>query len=90
MAGEDIIMATREELKWLPVMGKGVEKVIKQGKGAEILSLSLRQVRRLGQQLRVERALGTFRKNYEGNGFYRPAALIKGITAFSLFIMTCS
>ena len=46
-------MATREELKRLPVMGKGVEKVIKQIKGAEILSLSVRQVRRLGQRVRV-------------------------------------
>ena len=83
-------MASREELKWLPVMGKVVEKVIKQIKGAEIPSLSLRQVRRLVQRVRVEGTFGTFQENYEGKEFYRPAALIKGITAFSLFIMTCS
>lgn len=54
MAGEDLIMASQEELKRPHVIRKVMEKVIRQVRAAEILSLSVRQIRRLVQWVKVE------------------------------------
>ncbi len=63
MAGEDIIMASQKELKRLYVIRKVMEKVIRQVKAAEILFLSVRQIRRLVQQVRMEGDRGVVHKS---------------------------
>ncbi len=63
MAGEDIIMASQKELKRLHVIRKVMEKVIRQVKAAEILFLSVRQIRRLVQQVRMEGDRGVVHKS---------------------------
>ncbi len=54
MAGKDIIMATQEELKFLHVVRKAIDKVISQKEAAEIIDLSERQIRRKVKRIRQE------------------------------------
>ncbi len=54
MAGEDIIMASQEELRRLHVIQKILEGGLKQVEGAEILSLSSRHIRRVVKRVRGE------------------------------------
>ncbi len=54
MAGEDMIMARQGELRRLHVIQKVLERGIKQGDAAEILSLSPRQIRRIVKRIRRE------------------------------------
>jgi transposase-like protein len=54
MAGEDRVMVRQGELKRLHVIQKVLERVIKQGEAAEILSLSGRQIRRIVKRIRSE------------------------------------
>jgi transposase len=54
MAGEDIIMASQEELRRLHVIQKVLERGLKQVEAAEILSLSSRQIRRVVKRVRGE------------------------------------
>lgn len=63
MAREDMIMTSQEELKRLHVIGKVVERVIKQVKAAEILSLSCRQIRRLVKRVKGEGERGIVHKS---------------------------
>jgi hypothetical protein len=49
-----MIMASQEELKRLHVIGKVQEKVIRQVKAGEILSLSVRQIRRIVKRVKAE------------------------------------
>ena len=53
-AEEDIIMARPGELKRLHVIQKVLERIVKQVKAAEILSLSPRQIRRMVKRIRIE------------------------------------
>jgi len=62
MAEEDIIMARPGELKRLHVIEKVLEGIIKQGEAAEILSLSLRQIRRVVKRIRIEGDKGIVHK----------------------------
>ncbi len=63
MAGEDIIMASQGELKRLYVIRKVLERVIKQVKAAEVLSLSSRQVRRVVKRVKGEGDRGIVHKS---------------------------
>ena len=54
MAGEDIIMASQEELRRLHVIEKVLEGGLKQVEAAEILSLSSRHIRRVVKRVRGE------------------------------------
>ena len=63
MAGEDIIMATQEELKRLHVVQKILEGGLKQVEAAEILSLSDRQVRRVVKRVKAEGGRGIVHKS---------------------------
>jgi transposase len=54
MAGEDIIMASQEELRRLHVIQKVLEGGLKQVEAAEILSLSSRHLRRVVKRVRGE------------------------------------
>ena len=54
MAGEDIIMATQEELRRLHVIQKVLEGGVKQVEAAEILSLSSRHIRRMVKRVEQE------------------------------------
>jgi hypothetical protein len=54
MAREDMIMASQEELKRLHVIRKVLERVMKQVRAAEVLSLSIRQIRRLVKRVKGE------------------------------------
>ena len=54
MAGEDIIMATPEELRRLHVIQRVLEGGLKQVEAAEILSLSFRHIRRVVKRVRGE------------------------------------
>lgn len=54
MAGEDIIMASQEELRRLHVIQKILEGGLKQVEAAEILSLSSRHIRRVVKRVRGE------------------------------------
>jgi len=54
MARKDIVMATQEELKRLHVIRKSLDQLIKQREAAEILDLSVRQVRRIEKRIREE------------------------------------
>jgi hypothetical protein len=54
VAREDMIMASQEELKRLHVIGKVLERAMKQVRAAEILRLSSRQVRRLAKRVKGE------------------------------------
>ena len=54
MAGEDIIMASQEELRRLHVIQKVLEGGLKQVEAAEILSLSSRHIRRVVKRVRGE------------------------------------
>ena len=58
MAGEDIIMASQEELKRLHVIRKVQEKMIKQVEAGEVLGLSSRQVRRIVKRVKAGGARG--------------------------------
>jgi len=63
MAGKDIIMLSRKELKKLHVVRKVLEGVVKQVEAAEILSLSDRQIRRLIRRVKVEGDAGIGHKS---------------------------
>ena len=63
MAGEDMIMLRQGELKRLHVIQKVLERVIKQVKAAEILSLSSRQIRRIVKRIRSEGNRGIIHKS---------------------------
>jgi len=54
MAGEDIIMARPKELRYLHVIRKVLEKELKQREASEILSLNMRQIRRIVKRVRAE------------------------------------
>jgi len=54
MAGEDIIMATPEELRRLHVIEKVLEGGLKQVEAAEILCLSCRHIRRVVKRIKQE------------------------------------
>jgi transposase-like protein len=54
MAGEDIIMASQEELRRLHVIQRVLEGGLKQVEAAEILSLSSRHIRRVVKRVRGE------------------------------------
>jgi transposase len=54
MAGEDIIMASQEELRRLHVIEKVLEGGLRQVEAAEILSLSSRHIRRVVKRVRRE------------------------------------
>src|SRR5512136_1049548 len=54
MAGEDMIMATQEELRRLHVIQKVLEGGLKQVEAAEILSLSSRHIRRMVKRIKQE------------------------------------
>ncbi len=63
MARKDIIMLRQEELKRLHVIQKILEGVLKQVEGAEKLSLSDRQIRRLIKKVRIEGDKGIAHKS---------------------------
>ena len=63
MAGEDIIMARPKELRYLHVIRKVLDKVLKQREASEILSLSLRQIRRIVKRVRAEGDKGVVHKS---------------------------
>jgi hypothetical protein len=63
VAREDMIMASPEELKRLHVIGKVQEKGIRQGKAGEILSLSVRQIRRIVKRVRAEGERGVIHRS---------------------------
>ena len=63
MAREDRIMASQEELKRLHVIGKVLERAMKQVRAAEILSLSSRQIRRLAKRVKGEGDRGIVHKS---------------------------
>ncbi len=63
MAGEDIIMVRQKDLKRLHVIRKVLEKGTKQGEAAEILQLSLRQIRRIVKRVRGEGDEGVIHKS---------------------------
>lgn len=54
MAGKDIIMVRQKELRCLHVIHKVLEGEITQGKAAELVSLSERQIRRIVKRIRTE------------------------------------
>lgn len=54
MAERDIVMIRQKELRYLHVIHKVLEGEITQGKAAELISLSERQVRRIVQRIREE------------------------------------
>jgi hypothetical protein len=54
MAGKDIIMASQRELKWLHVVHKVLEGLVRQTETAGMLSLSIRQSRRIARRVREE------------------------------------
>lgn len=53
MAGEDIIMMTQGELKRLHIAKKAIDKTITQAEAAEILGITIRQVRRIIRRVRL-------------------------------------
>jgi transposase len=60
---EDMIMASQEELKRLHVIGKVLERGMKQVRAAEILCLSSRQMRRLVRRVKGEGDRGIVHKS---------------------------
>ena len=54
MAGKDMIVVRQEELKRLHVIKRVLERVMKQVKAAEILSLSPRHIRRIVKRIKTE------------------------------------
>jgi len=63
VAREGMIMASQEELKRLHVIRKGQEKVIRQEEAGEILTLSVRQIRRMLKRVRVEGDRGVIHRS---------------------------
>jgi len=63
MAGEGIIMASQQELRRLHVIRKVLEKVMGQIRAAEVLSLSIRQIRRIIQRVKLEGDGGVVHKS---------------------------
>ena len=62
MAGKDIIMATQEELKWLNVIHKVLDKSITQIEAADILDITDRHIRRLAARITEEGDKGIVHK----------------------------
>lgn len=54
MTRKDIVMATQEELKRLHIIRKSLDQLIKQRQAAEVLDLSVRQVRRIEKRIKQE------------------------------------
>jgi len=54
MAGKDTIVVRQEELRRLHVIGRVIEKAMRQEKAAEVLCLSTRQIRRIVRRIKVE------------------------------------
>jgi transposase-like protein len=63
MAGEDMMMVRRGELKRLHVIQKVLERVIKQVEAAEILWLSSRQIGRIVKRIKIEGDKGVIHKS---------------------------
>jgi hypothetical protein len=63
MAREDMIMASREELRRLHLIRKVQEKVIRQEEAGEVLSLSVRQIRRIEKRVREEGERGVVHRS---------------------------
>lgn len=61
--GEEIIRMSKKELKRLEIIYKVIEKKIKQKDAAEILSLSVRQVRRVTKKVKIHGAIGIVHGN---------------------------
>ncbi len=63
MTGEDMIMVRQGELKRLHVIQKVLERGLGQGGAAEILSLSVRQIRRIVRRVKSEGGRGVIHKS---------------------------
>jgi hypothetical protein len=63
MAGKDIIMLSRKELKRLHIIHKVLDKAIKQVEAAKLLSLSTRQIRRVVKRVKGEGEAGITHKS---------------------------
>ena len=63
MAGEDILMARPNELRYLHVIRKVLDKELKQREASEILCLSSRQIRRLVKRVGAEGDKGVIHKS---------------------------
>jgi transposase len=63
VAREDMIMASQEELRRLHVIRKVQEKGIRQVKAGEILSLSVREIRRMVKRVRGEGDRGVIHRS---------------------------
>ena len=63
MGGEDMLMVQQKDLKRLHIVKKILEKGIRQVEAAEILGLSLRQVRRIVKRVRGEGDQGIIHKS---------------------------
>jgi len=63
MTGEDMIMVRQGELKRLHVIEKVLEKGLRQAVAADILSLSVRQIRRIVRRVRSEGGKGVIHKS---------------------------
>ena len=63
MAGKDIIMVSRRELKRLHIIQKVLDKELKQVEAVEILNLTDRQIRRIIKRVRKEGKTGIIHKS---------------------------
>jgi transposase len=63
MAGEEMIKARPKELKRVQIIGKVLERGIKQVEAAEILDLSSRQIRRIVKRVKLEGDKGVLHKS---------------------------
>lgn len=63
MAGKDIIMLSRKELKRLHIIHKVFDKAIKQVEAAKNLFLITRQIRRIVQRVKCEGESGITHKS---------------------------
>ena len=63
MAGKDIIMVSRRELKRLHIIQKVLDKELKQVEAVEILNLTDRQIRRIVKRVRKEGKTGVIHKS---------------------------
>jgi hypothetical protein len=63
MGKEDILMVRQKDLRRLHVIEKVVEKRIKEVEAAEMLCLSLRQIRRIVKRVRLEGAQGVIHRS---------------------------
>jgi transposase len=78
MAGKDIIMASQRELKRLHIAQKVIEGSIRQAEAAEMLSLSVRQIRRIVGRVRGEGPQGVVHQSRGKESNRRYAEELKG------------